>query len=125
MHHGTHHGGGNIGAFLLGALAATAIGGYFLYGPHGAEHRKTVGKWVKSAKAEILKRMDQIQDVTEEQYGKIVDEVTDRYSAMAEVGQEKASQASAYFKRQWDKMRDAARRAKEEAEEELFFERLA
>jgi hypothetical protein len=101
-----------------------AVGGYFLYGPKGREHRKALEKWVTQAKAEILKRMEQVQDITEEQYHKIVDEVTDKYSKVAEIGTEKASMAGSYFKRQWNKMREAARRAKEEAQEELAFERF-
>jgi len=124
MHHGQHHGGGHLGSFLLGVLTTAAIGGYFLYGPRGKEHRKAVEHWMTKARAEILKRMEQAQDMTEEQYHRIVDEVTNRYGVLAEVGKEKASSAGTYFKRQWDKMREAARKGKQQAEDELQFERF-
>lgn len=123
MHH--HKNSGNsLFAFIAGAATALALGGYFLYGPHGRENRKKLDRWVLRAKIDILDKMESVEDLTEEQYRNIVDEVTNRYASLKHVGQEKAARAGESFKRRWNEMRDAARRARGEAEVELAQEEL-
>ncbi len=110
---------GKAAAFLAGAATTAAVGGYLLYGPHGARNRKKLDAWMNNAKAEILERMEQIGEVTEQQYHTIVDEVADRYADMRTIGAAKAKQFSREFKRRYQEMREAARRAADEAEQEL------
>jgi hypothetical protein len=112
-------GGGMIMAFLAGVAATVAIGGYLLYGPKGRQHRKQVEQWVARAKAEILEKMDRAEEVTEEQYHKIVDAVMKRYGTMKEIGKEKAGEAAESFKRRWEEMREASRHAKERARRDV------
>mgnify|MGYP003393910133 CR=1 FL=1 len=119
MHHSQHHRGAGVGAFLAGAATALAVGGYFLYGPNGKENRKKMERWTMKARAEILEKMGDIQDITEDQYYKIVDTVLSRYGTMKAVGKEKAALAAESFKAHWEEMRVRARQAAEEAREEL------
>lgn len=121
MHHGHHrnHDTSPLLAFLAGAATAVAIGGHYLYGKDGPRHRKKVEHWVLKAKAEILDRMRQTQDMTEEKYHRIVDEVTGRYASAKDVGHERAGRAAASFKHRWEKMREASTRAADEARAEL------
>lgn len=120
-HYDRHHtgSGGVIAAFLAGVATAVAVGGYLLYGPHGKENRERVERWMLTAKAEILDKMDKAGDVTEDQYHKIVDEVTGRYAGMKDIGRDRAARAAEGFKRRWEEMRAAARRARDEAQQEL------
>lgn len=113
---------GKAAAFLAGAATTAAVGGYLLYGPHGARNRKKMEAWMDSAKAEILERMEQIGEVTEQQYHTIVDEVADQYADMRTIGTAKAKQFSQEFKRRYKEMREATRRAAEEAKQELEIE---
>jgi hypothetical protein len=120
MHHGhRNHDTSPVLAFLAGAATAVALGGYYLYGKDGPRHRKKVEHWILKAKAEILDRMRQTQDLTEEKYHRIVDEVTGRYASARDVGHERAGRAAESFKRRWQKMREASARAADEARAEL------
>jgi len=105
--------------FLAGAATATAIGGYFLYGPQGRENREKVSRWMSRAKREILTKMETLEDLTEEKYYTIVDEITERYANMKHIGKEKAAEAAASFKESWEDMRDMVAEAREEAEREV------
>ncbi len=114
---------GTLLAFLAGAATATLIGGYYLFGKDGKTHRLQVERGLLHAKAEILDRMRQTQDLTEEKYRAIVDQVIGAYTSAKEVGSERAAEAASEFKRKWDEMRDMAARAAEKAREELAEER--
>lgn len=105
--------------FLAGVMAATALGGYYLYGPRGEKNQEKLSRWTSRAKREILKKMEDLGDVTEEKYHSIVDEVTDRYSEMSHVGREKATQAAQTFRDTWEDMRDMVAEAREQAEREV------
>ena len=64
-----------IGAGLA-ALAAAAAGTYFLFGTKkGAKARKQIKGWMLKAKGEILEKMEELQEINEKVYNKIVDEV--------------------------------------------------
>lgn len=125
MTHDNHKGSGFAGkaaAFLAGAATTAAVGGYLLYGPHGARNRKKLDAWMSSAKAEVLERMEQIGEVTEQQYHTIVDEVADRYADIHTIGTAKARQFSRELKRRYKEMREAAQQAAAEAKQELEIE---
>ncbi len=115
-HEPSHH---SIFAFIAGVTTATLVGGYFLFGPKGREHRRNVDRWIKRARFEILDRIEAIEDITEQQYHTIVDDVTYRYGQLKGVGQEKIEQAREYFRARWHEMRVAATQAREEARREL------
>lgn len=108
-----------LAGFILGALSSAAIGGYYFFGPRGRQHRDDMERWVLKAKAEVLDGMGRIQDVTEDQYHRIVDEVADRYGQMTDVGRDRARRFSQRFKERWQEMREKARVARDRAEREL------
>ncbi len=65
----------------LALAAAAAAGAYFLYGSKDAKkNRKSVKGWVLKAKGEVLEKMETVKgELTEENYHKIVDTVTEKY----------------------------------------------
>lgn len=117
----THHHSSSsaLPAFLAGAATAALIGGIYLYGKNGSAHRTNVERWILKAKAEILERIEKTQDMTEEQFHTVVDEVVSRYADMKDVGAERAAEVSSRFKHKWVHLRDAAARASKEARREL------
>jgi len=124
MHHNRHSQPSlHLASFLAGAAATALVGGYYLYGRNGAQHRKQVERWLLEAKADILERMQKTQDVTEDQYRRIVDEVLSRYQSAKGVTEERAAEAASSFKHKWEDMREAAKRASEEARKELAKDR--
>lgn len=110
--------------FFAGALAAAATMGYLFFGSkHKYRNRAVVDRWVTDAKAEILEKMERAGEMSEEQYRRIVDEVTKRYGKLKEIGSERAEEAAEYLKDQWEDMRGKVQRAKERAEKERGRER--
>lgn len=68
-------------ALGLALAAAAAAGVYFLYGSDDAKkNRKVVKGWALKAKGEVLEKIEQVKgELTEENYHKIVDNVTGKY----------------------------------------------
>ena len=74
-----------VGAGLV-ALAAAAAGTYFLYGTKkGAKTRKQIKGWALKAKGEILEKMEELQEINEKTYNKIVDEVKAGYKKVKKI----------------------------------------
>lgn len=69
------------------ALLTAAAGAYMLYGSKNASKNRTVIKgWMLKAKGEILEKLEQLKEVDEEKYHKIIDGVTKKYAPLAHVG---------------------------------------
>jgi hypothetical protein len=120
MKYSSHNNSGHsLLAFVAGATMALVLGGYYLFGPRGRENHEKVSRWMLRAKRDILAKMETIEDLTEDKYNTIVDEVTGRYSKMKHIGGEKAAQAAGTFKEKWEDMRDMVAEAREEAEREI------
>ncbi len=113
--HDKHNEAGKAGAFLAGALATAAIGGYLLYGPQGRRNRKKVEEWVDQAKDGAEDMYESARDKAEG----AVDEVMDTYDAAKDLGEDKAEQIGTAIKKRWRQVGNAARKAKRAAEDEL------
>jgi hypothetical protein len=120
-YHPSHHrdSGGGLIAFVAGVATTLALGGYFLFGPKGKENRREIDRWVKKTTGEILERIENIEEVTEDQYRTIVDEVTYRQAKLEGMGDRALGRLRGYFKSRWDEMKNAAKEARKEAEREV------
>ncbi len=75
-------------SIAVGAGVAVAViaGAYFLYGSkNAAKNRKKVKAWSLKAKGEILEQIENLSEVNEEIYHKIVKEVSDKYQAVKNI----------------------------------------
>ncbi len=129
QHHSPHkfpkyseHQGTSILSFLAGAAAVIAVGGYYLFGPKGEQHRMEVDRWVRKARRDILSKMGDIQDITEDQYHRIVDDTVEKYAGMRDLSISHVERVKANFKARWNEMREAAKRAKEDTRQEMELE---
>jgi uncharacterized membrane protein YfbV (UPF0208 family) len=81
----------NLGKGILAgsavvAMVATIAGAYFLYGSKNAtKNRKQVKAWMLKAKGEILEKIENISEISEPMYHKIVQEVADKYQAVKNI----------------------------------------
>ncbi len=78
-----NHNSGNMGK-VLGTLgiAAAAFGAYMLYGSkEGAKRREKIKSWALKMKGDVLEKIEDAKEVTEEKYNQIVDEVALKYRA--------------------------------------------
>ena len=64
----------------ISAAVAAAAGAYFLYGSkNAARNRKVVKSWMLKAKAEVLEKLEQAQDMTQAEYEQLIDTVSSTY----------------------------------------------
>jgi hypothetical protein len=90
-----------VGVALAAAAAATAAGVYFLSGDRGAKNRKAIKGWALKAKGEVLEKIENLKEVNEETYYKIIDSVAKRYEAMKNVDAEELGKMAAELKSHW------------------------
>jgi hypothetical protein len=92
-----------VGLALAG-LAAVA-GAVFLYGTEaGTKKRKAIKGWMLKAKGEVIEKLENLKDVNEANYNKIVDAVEAKYKALKSVAPEDLAEVVADLKKSWKHM---------------------
>ncbi len=86
----------------LAAIAAAAAGAFFLYGTkEGAKQRKKIRGWGLRMKGEVLEKMEQMKEVSEDKYQEIVDSVAKRYQGLKSVDPEEVTLLVKELKSHW------------------------
>ncbi len=90
------------GLGLVALAAATAAGAYFLYGSKNAvKNRKKVKGWTLKAKGEVLEKMENMKNIDETDYKRIVDTVATKYKKLKTVNTKEAEALGKELKAQW------------------------
>lgn len=67
----------------LTTAAVAAAGAYFLYGSKNAsKNRKTVKSWMLKAKAEVLEKLEDAKEMTQEEYEALIGSVAGAYAGL-------------------------------------------
>ena len=86
----------------VATLAAAAAGTYFLYGTKkGAKARKQIKSWMLKAKGEVLEKMENMQDISEDVYKKVIDEVGAKYRAVKNIDSKDLDAFAKELKSHW------------------------
>jgi len=86
----------------LAAMVAAAAGVYFLYGSKNAKNnRKMVRAWSLKAKGEVLEKLENLKEVNEQVYHKIVDEVSGKYKALKSIDKKDIEEFVHELKSHW------------------------
>lgn len=103
-------------ALGLTATAVAAAGAYFLYGSEDAkQNRKKVKSWMLKAKAEVLESLEQAQDMTEEEYDKLIDSVSSAYSRLKDASKADIATFKREMKEHWAGIEEVAKPVKKRA----------
>lgn len=90
---------------IIGAgIALTAIGAaavYFLTGKRGRENRAKIEAWTLDMKAEVLRKMKQLEIVNKEAYHALVDAVAVRYERVGRASADELKHLSNELKGAW------------------------
>ncbi len=90
-----------LGVGLTAAVAAAA-GAYFLYGSkNAAKNRKAVKSWTLKAKAEVLEKIEQAQDMTKEEYEQLIDTVSTAYQGVKDASKTDLATFKKEMKEHW------------------------
>lgn len=88
-----------IGASIA-ALTAAAIA-YLLVGPQGKKNRKILKGWVIKMKGDIVEKLENVKDITEPVFNRIVDDVAAKYQKIKNISTAELEDAVTKIKRQW------------------------
>ena len=85
----------------IGVAALAAAGAYFLYGSKGAKNRERIAGWALQLKGEVLEKMENLKDLNEETYHRLVDETAARYGRVKRVSSSELKNISVDLKKAW------------------------
>jgi len=91
---------GKVAAVGAGVVALAAAS-YFFFGPEGKKNRNNLQGWMVKMKGEILEKMENVEDLTEDLYNKIVDAVSAKYVKAGKIGEAELRMFSDMLKSQW------------------------
>lgn len=119
--HGSHKTFIGLG---IAALAAAAAGTYYLYGSNkSTKNRKKVKSWMLKMKAEVMDKIEDAKELTEEVYQNTIDAVADKYRALKDVDPDDVSELADRMRSHWKDIQgdltDAAGMAKDQVKQAL------
>jgi polyhydroxyalkanoate synthesis regulator phasin len=86
----------------MGASAiALAVSTYYFFGPLGKIHRKRASGWMIKIKGEIIEKIEEAGEITEEAYHDIVDSVLASYVATGKIAKPELLTFTNNLKNQW------------------------
>lgn len=89
---------------VAAGMAAVGVAAYLLFGPEGKKNKKLIKSWAVKMKADILEKIENLEEVTSPVYEKIVDEVGNRYKKLKNINLEDLEKEIATFKKNWKDM---------------------
>ena len=101
----------------LTATAVAAVGAYFLYGSENAErNRKTVKSWMLKAKAEVLERLEQTQQITKQEYDSLVNSIGTTYADVQRISKKDINDFKKEMKGHWQTLEQYAKELPKKAQ---------
>ena len=85
----------------IGLATIAALGAYFLHGKSGAQNREKIAGWMLKMKGEVLEKVEEIKEINEAEYYKIVDETSARYASLKKVGADELKHLTEELKGAW------------------------
>ena len=92
----------------VGLAAIAALGTYFLTGKKGAENREKIAGWMLKMKGEVLEKVEEVKEINQEEYYKIVDEVSAHYAELGKVGADELMHLKEDLKNAWEHIKQPA-----------------
>lgn len=91
---------GKVAAGVAG-VAALSAAAYLLFGPEGKKNRKKISGWAVKMKGEIIEKFEDLKEVTEPMYNKVVDEVSSKYAKAKNLSAEEVAEVVGEIKKHW------------------------
>ncbi len=102
-HNHSHSHGHGVGIGLgIAALAAAVAGAYYLYGSDkSAKNRKHVKSWMLKMKADVMDEVENIKDLSQTAYDKVIDQVSEKYAKIKDVDTDELKALAVRMKSHW------------------------
>lgn len=86
----------------LTAAAVTAAGAYFLYGSENSvQNRKKVKSWTLRAKAEVLEKLEQAEEMSQGEYERLIESVSGAYGRLKDASKVDVATFKREMKSHW------------------------
>lgn len=100
----------------LSTAAVAAASAYFLYGSKSAaKNRKVVKSWALKAKAEVLEKLEDAQEMTQAEYDQLIKSVSGAYTGAKNASKKDIMEFSKEMKDHWKSIEKAAAPLKKDA----------
>ena len=100
----------------LSTAAVAAASAYFLYGSKSAaKNRKVVKSWALRAKAEVLEKLEDAQEMTQAEYDQLIKSVSGAYAGAKNASKKDIMEFSKEMKDHWKSIEKAAAPLKKDA----------
>lgn len=100
----------------LTTAAVAAAGAYFLYGnKNAAKNRKQVKSWALKAKAEVLEKIEDAKEMTEDEYQDLVGSVVTAYQSAKGATRKDLKEFASEMSEHWKQIEKAAKPLKKQA----------
>lgn len=86
---------------LAAGAAAIAAGIHYFWGPNAKKNQKKARGWALKMKAEVVEKLEKLQEVTEPKYQEVIEKVAAIYSKGKDIVPEEVSELAAELKKQW------------------------
>jgi hypothetical protein len=97
----------------LTAAAVAAAGAYFLYGSKNADKNRTkVKSWMLKAKAEVLETLEKAEEMSQEEYERLIENVSSAYSRLKDASKVDIATFKREMKDYWPGIEHAGKPAK-------------
>jgi hypothetical protein len=98
--------GTSLGSKLaVGAgVAAAGAAAYMLFGPKGKKHRKDVKDWAVKMEGEIVKKIDNVKEMSMPVYEDIIDQVKEKYEKIKTIDREELEAVIKDLNKHWRKI---------------------
>jgi hypothetical protein len=104
----------------LGAgLAALATASYYFWGPDGRRNQRKMKGWMIKMKGEIIERIENAKELTEDVYNDIIDKVSTVYEGASGTGSAEVKAFAQKLKDQWEDIVESVKEEKEDAKKQL------
>jgi gas vesicle protein len=104
----------------LSTAAVAAASAYFLYGSKSAaKNRKVVKSWALKAKAEVLEKLEDAQEMTQAEYDQLIKSVSGAYTGAKNASKKDILEFSKEMKDHWKQIEKAAAPLKKTATKEV------
>lgn len=91
---------GEVIGIAAGAVALS-VAGYLLFGPNAKKNRKVIKSWTIKAKGELLEKIENMKEVTEDEYGKAVSNVMKKYEQLKTIAPEEITKLTEELNKHW------------------------
>ena len=89
-------------AVAVGASAeALGAAAYYLFGPHGKQHRNKAKGWMIKMKGEVVERLEDLREVTDPVYDQVVEAVAAKYAKESKTGNKEILALAQDLKKGW------------------------